>query len=178
MTPYDWIIVFFGVGLIVLFTVERMLRALLGLAIFWAATLLSAIGYEYVTFLLQAVVGRNVVLARGIVFDTLLLLAFLVGYIIIRVAFPVTKLPKLGILDNLMGFLLGCSIAILFLALLVNSLGVMVVEYWESNPDGWAMLRYQYLSSGLRPYTSPILKGYSMLFTIFFRGLPPVLVPQ
>lgn len=178
MTAYDWIIVFFGIGLVLLFTFERMLRALLGLVILWAATLMSALSYERVAYLLQAVTGPNRVLARGIFFDVLLVLVFLVGYIVIRLAFPVTKLPKLGVLDSLMGFLLGCVIAAIFVSLLVNSIGAMVVDRWTTDPNGWAMLRYTYLSSGLRPYTAPILTSYSLLFAFFFQRLPPVLIAQ
>jgi uncharacterized membrane protein required for colicin V production len=178
MTAYDWIIIFVGVGLIALFTLEGMLRALFGLVILWAATLMSALAYGEVAYRLQAITGPNRILARGIIFDVLLLLVFVAGYIIVRVAFPVTKLPKLGVLDTVMGFLLGGVVAIIFMSLLVNSIGVMVAEQWTSDPNGWAMLHFHYLSSDLRPYTSPVLSGYSLLFPIFFPGLPPVLIPQ
>jgi uncharacterized membrane protein required for colicin V production len=178
MTAYDWIIVFFGVGLVVLFTFERMLRALFGLGVLWSATLMSSMLYVEVAHRVQAMTGPRRVLARGIIFDVLLLLIFVAGYVIIRLSFPDTRLPKLGFLDTVLGFVLGCVIAVVFMSLLVNSIGVMVVDRWLSDPNGWAMLRYTYLSSGLRPYTSLVLKAYSFLFLIFFRGLPPVLIPQ
>ncbi len=178
MTAYDWLIIFIGVGLIVLFTFEGMLRALFGLVILWSATLMSALAYVEVAYRLQAITGPNRVLARGIVFDILLVLIFVAGYVVVRVTFPVTKLPRLGALDTIMGTLLGCIIAVVFMSLLVNSLGVMVVDHWTSDPNGWAMMRFTYLRSGLRPYTSRVLSGYSLLFPVFFQGLPPVLVPQ
>jgi uncharacterized membrane protein required for colicin V production len=178
MTAYDWLIIFVGVALIVLFTFERMLRALFGLAILWAATLMSAVAYREVAYRLQALTGPNRVLARGVFFAILLILFFAVGHILVRLAFPVTKLPKLGVLDTIMGFVLGCVIAAIFVSLLVNSLGVMVLEQWTSDLNGWALLRYHYLNSGLRPYTGPVLASYSMLFPVFFQTLPPVLIPQ
>jgi uncharacterized membrane protein required for colicin V production len=178
MTAYDWLIIFVGVGLIVFFTFERALRALFGLVVLWAATLLSAVTYREAAYRLQALTGPNRVMWRGILFAIFLVLAFGIGHIVVRLAFPVTKLPKLGALDHVIGFLLGCLIAVIFMSLLVNSIGAMVVEHWISDPNGWVALRTSFLNSGLRPYTSPVLAGYSTLFPMFFQGMPPVLIPQ
>lgn len=178
MTPYDWLLIFVGFGLIVLFTFERMVRALFSLVALWSATLLAAVLYREVTFRVQVIAGRNPILARGIVFDILLVVFLVAGYVVIRLAFPVTKLPRLGILDNVMGLALGVLIAVIFVSLLVNSMGVMVIDRWEVNEEGWAALRTATLRSQLRPYTSQVLAAYSWAFVPFFRGLPPVLIPQ
>ncbi len=178
MTAYDWLLIFLAGGLVVLFTYVRMVRALLTLFILWLSTFLSALLYREVVFRMQAVTGRNPVLARGVVFDILLILFLVVGYVLVSVSFPVTRLPKLGIFDNLMGLVLGAMVAVVLVALLVNSMGVMVVERWEGNESGWANLRTSYLRSGLRPLTSPIVAAYARLFVPFFGGMPPVLYPQ
>lgn len=178
MTQYDWLLIFLG-GLIVVFlTIQRMAQALFALGITWAATLMSAVLYREAAYRIQAIAGDNPTQVRGIMFDVLLVIFVIVGYILIKLSFPVTKLPKLGILDNLMGLVLGVIVAILLVALLTNSMGVMVMDRWETNEDGWAQFRTTYLRSGLRPITSPFLAAYSWLFTPFFRTLPPVLVPQ
>lgn len=178
MTPYDWLFVFAGAAVIALFTFARLVRALLGLVELWMAALLSGLLYQELAFRLQALTGRNPVLGRGLVFDILLLLFFAAGYVSTRVAFPVTKLPALGILDNLLGLLLGAMIAILLVALLVNSLGIMTSERWPTNPTGWGRLRAVYVTSRLRQLTAPILRVYGWSFVPFFRGLPPALAPQ
>jgi hypothetical protein len=178
MTSYDWLLVFVGAGVIVLCVFDRLVRSLFTLVALWAGTLLSAAVYSDVVFRLKAVTGSNPILSRGLVFDILLVLFVIVSYVLVRVAFPVTKLPKIGILDHLMGLVIGVVVACILVALIVNSMGVMVQERWETNEDGWAKLRASYLGSGLRPYTSQILAGYSWAFVPFFRGLPAVLVPQ
>jgi hypothetical protein len=139
---------------------------------------MSAVIYRQAAYRVQALAGDNPVLVRGIMFDLLLVIFVVVGYILIKASFPVTNLPKLGILDNVMGLVLGAIVAIILIALINNSMGVMVIDRWETNDDGWANLRMTYLRSGLRPITSPFLSAYSWLFYPFFRELPPVLIPQ
>ena len=178
MTSYDWLLIFLGAGLIVIFTFEGLVRALFALFSVWSATLAGAVLYREATFRLQAVTGPNTTLNHGILFDILLIIVLVVGYIAIRLAFPVTKLPKIGILDHLMGMLLGAMVAILLISLLVNSMGVMVMERWVTDDESWQSLRTAYLGSGLRPFTSQVLGIYGWAFVPFFRGLPPVLLPQ
>jgi uncharacterized membrane protein required for colicin V production len=178
MTAYDWLLIFLGVGLVVMFTFERLVRALFALIIVWAATLAAAALYRQVAFRIQAATGPNPTLNRGLVFDALLAMIVVAGYVVIRLAFPVTKLPKIGILDHLMGLLLGAIVAILVVSLLVNSMGVMVMERWSTDAAAWQSLRLAYQGSGLRPFTSQVLAIYAWAFVPFFSGLPPVLLPQ
>jgi uncharacterized membrane protein required for colicin V production len=178
MTQYDWLLVFLGVGMVIFFTYQRMARALFALALAWMATLGAAALYPEAAYRIQAVASENPTLIRGLMFDGLLLIFFVVGYILLKIAFPVTKIPKLGILDYLMGLLLGIVITVILVTLLLNSMGVMVREQWETNPQGWSSLRTTYGRSQLRPYTSQVLAAYQWFFYPFFSGLPPVLVPQ
>lgn len=178
MTPYDWLLIFLGGGLLVLFAVDGLLRGLFSAVVLWSATLVSAAVYGEVAFRVQAIGGSNPVLTRGVVFDILFVIFLIAGYLLIRLAFPITKLPSLGILDNLMGLLLGVVLAAVLISLLVNSMGVMTLERWPVNEEGWTALRTAYVRSGLRPVTTRVVAVYSWLFVPFFRGLPPVLVPQ
>ena len=178
VTPYDWLFVFVGVAVVVLFTFSRLVRALLGLVELWMATLLSGLLYQALAFRLQALTGRNPVLGRGLMFDILLLVFLVAGYISTRIAFPVTKLPALGVLDNLLALLVGVVIAVLLLALLVNSLGVMTSERWSANPTGWGRLRAVFVTSRIRQWTAPMLRLYAWSFVPFFQGIPPALVPE
>lgn len=178
MTQYDWLLIFLGIGIVVFFTFQRMVRGLFSLAVLWSVTLASAVLYREAAFRVQAVAGKNPSLVQGVMFDLLLVVFFVGGYVILKLAFPVTKLPKLGVLDNLMGMLLGAIVAAVLIALLVNSMGVMIGERWETNPQGWGTLRASYYGSGLRGYTTPVLSVYSWAFYPFFGRIPPILVPQ
>ncbi|MBN1249206.1 MAG: CvpA family protein [Anaerolineae bacterium] len=178
LTSIDWLLIFLGVGIVILMTFSRLVRAVFALVALWAATLLSAVLYQEVAFRLQALSGDNPVLFRGIIFDILLLVFFVTGFILTRIAFPVTKLPKIGFLDNLGGLILGIVIAAILISLLNNSFGVMVNETWDNNQTGWVRLRTWYFASQLRPYTVSVLSAYRWLFAPFFRGLPPALYPQ
>ncbi len=178
MTAYDWLLIFLGIGLVVLFTFDRTVRTLFTLIALWIATLASAVAYRPAAFRLQAITGPNVQLARGVVFDVLLVIFLVVFYILTRIAFPVTKLPKLGLLDYLLGLLIGVVVAVILVSLLVNSMGVMVRERWVTNEQGWANLSAAFQNSGLRPYTTRVLASYDWVFVPFFNGLPPVLYPQ
>lgn len=175
MTSIDWLLIFLGVGVVVFLAVAGLMRALFTAIALWAVTLLSAATYTDVAFRVQAIGGANLSLFRGIVFDTMLMILLVVGYILLYIAFPDTKLPKLGFLDNLLGMVVGVVIAVVLVSLLQNSMGAMVAERWVTNETGWASLRAQYLGSGLRPYTSSVVGAYGWLFALFFRGLPPVL---
>ena len=178
MTSYDWLLIFLGAGLVVVFAFQGVVRALFSLFALWSATLASGALYQEAAFRLQAITGPNVTLGRGVVFDALLVIFLVAGYVLTRVAFPITKLPKLSILDNLLGLLVGVVIGVLFVSLLLNSMGVMVIERWITNDQGWANLRAAFLGSGIRPTTSQALSIYSWAFVPFFPGLPPVLLPQ
>lgn len=178
MTAYDWLLIFFGAGLAIFFIFQGLVRALFSFFALWSATLLAAVLYQETTFRLQAITGPNVSLARGLVFDGLLLIFLIAGYVLTRLAFPVTKLPKLGFLDNVLGLIVGAVIALLLVSLLLNSMGVMVMERWVTNDRGWATLRASFVGSGIRGITSQALAIYSWGFVPFFKGLPPVLLPR
>lgn len=178
MTSIDWLLIFLGVGLVILFAVAGLVRTLFTAAALWAVTLLSAATYTDVAFRLQAIGGENLSLFRSTVFDTMLVILLVVGTVLVRIAFPDTKLPQLGFLDNLLGMVVGIVIAVVFVSLLQNSIGAMVAERWVTNETGWASLRAQFLGSGLRPYASAVMRAYGWLFAPFLRGLPPVLFPQ
>ena len=106
----------------------------------------------------------------------LFVLFFVIGYIAIRAAFPVTKLPKLGILDYLMGFLLSLIIAAVIVTLLHNAIGVMVSARWVDQA-AWVRMRNEFYTSPLTPFSRAVLSLYRWLFAPFLRPLPLALTP-
>lgn len=176
MGPLDLLIIFVAMGVVAFLTYQRMARALFSLAVTWAATMLSALLYEEAAFRLKAVTGPNRSLAEGAFFMGLFVLFFVIGYIAIRAAFPVTKLPKLGILDYLMGFLLSLIIAAVIVTLLHNAIGVMVSARWVDQA-AWVRMRNEFYTSPLTPFSRAVLSLYRWLFAPFLRPLPLALTP-
>ncbi|MDF1515043.1 MAG: hypothetical protein P1S60_14625 [Anaerolineae bacterium] len=93
MTEYDWLLIFFGVGLVVLLTIQGLARALFSLILVWITAFSSALIYREAAFRVQAIAGNNVPLVEGIMFDILLLVFFIAGSVLLKIAFPVTKMP-------------------------------------------------------------------------------------
>ena len=177
MGPIDLLIIFVAVGVVAFLTYQRMARALFSLAVLWAATMFSALLYKEAAYRIKAVAGPNTSATEGAMFIGLFVLFFVVGYVLIHVSFPVTRLPKIGFLDYVMGFLLAIIIAAVMVALFENAVGVMVSERW-TNSNSWASLWNDFINSPLRPFSHTLLGVYRWLFAPFLRPLPPVLMPQ
>ena len=178
MTEYDWLLIFFGAGLVVFLAFQGLARALFSLVLVWIATFASALLYREAAFRVQAIAGNNVTLVEGIMFDLLLVIFFVAGFILLKIAFPVTKLPNLGALDYIVAFLVAIIVAVLLVTVIANSIGVMVSAQWEDNAQGWTVTQWRFSRSGLRPYTQRIMSAYGWVFVPFFPGLPPVLIAQ
>jgi hypothetical protein len=176
MGPLDLLIIFVGIGLVVFLAYQKMARALFALGVLWAATMLSGLLYEEAAFRVKAVAGPNTSLTEGIMFVVLLVIFFAVGYILMVLSFPETRLPKIGFLDGLMGLLLGVIVAGIMVTLLHNAIGVMVSERW-SDASAWSSMRNDFMTSPLRLFTRGLLSLYRWLFVPFFRTLPPALTP-
>ena len=161
MTPFDFLLIIFGVGIVVFGAFQRMLRMLFMLAVVWLAT--------------YGVTNPQLVLG---VFLVLFMLLTIAGYAVSRLAFPITKLPKIGFLDVLMGGLIGAAVAALVLSLVFNTLGFMVNERWEVQTQTWYSLRSQFLGARLLPYIRQVMNYYAWTFTFFYREFPAVLVPR
>lgn len=176
MGPIDLLVILMALGVVAFLTYQRMARALFTLGVLWAATLLSALLYEEAAFRIKALTGPNRSLTEGMMFMGLFVLFFVLGYILIKVSFPVTKLPKLGILDYVMGFLLSLIVAVVIVALLHNAVGVMVSQRWTDH-TAWVRMRNNFYTSPLQPLSRLVLNIYQVLFTPFLRPLPPALTP-
>jgi uncharacterized membrane protein required for colicin V production len=178
MTPFDFLLIIFGAGIVIFGAFQRMLRMLFMLVIVWLATFIGVLTYEIVTVPVQALAPNNPMAVKGMVFLVLFLLLTIAGYVISRLAFPVTKLPRIGFLDVVMGGLVGVIVAALIVSLLFNTLGYMVSERWETQTMTWVSLRSQYLQARLLSYTRQVMTLYDFAFAPFFRGIPPILVPR
>lgn len=177
MGPIDMLLVFAGIGVVFFLTYQRMARALFSLGVLWAATMMSGLLYEEAAYRVKAVAGNNPSLTEGLMFALLLVIFFVVGTILVHLSFPETRLPKIGFLDVMMGFLLGVVVAAILTALLQNAMGVMVRERW-TNAASWNTWHGYFARSPLRPLSRVLLGLWRQLLAPFFRTLPPALTPQ
>jgi hypothetical protein len=178
MTPFDYLLIIFGAGIVVFGAFQRMLRMLFMLVVVWIATFAGVLSYEFVTVPVQALATNNPTAVKGVVFIVLFFLFTIAGYVISRLAFPVTTLPRIGFLDVVMGGLVGVIVASIVVSLIFNSLGFIVSERWETNTEMWNSLRWQFLGARLLAFTREIMTYYSFAFAPFFREMPPILVPR
>jgi len=176
MTALDVLVILLGVVLVALFAWQRMVRALFFLAIIWTGTLVAGLLYQEAAFRTQVVTGSNVTLSEGLFFLGLFGLTLIVGYFLVRAAFPDTRLPRLGFLDPLMGAVIGCIIAVLVAAVLINGWGVMVSGAWQDSA-AWSRWAAPFAASVLRPLTREVIAVYRVLFLPFFSEMPPALYP-
>ena len=177
MKPIDMLLILVGIVIVVFLAYQRMVRALFALGALWAATMMSGLLYEEAAYRIKAVAGNNPSLTEGLMFAGLLVIIFVVGYILICISFPETRLPKIGFLDVMMGFFLGIIVAAIFVALLQNAMGVMIRERWTDSAS-WRVWRSFFVGSSLRPFSRSLLSLWRQLFIPFFRTLPSALTPQ
>jgi uncharacterized membrane protein required for colicin V production len=176
MGPLDLLILLMALGVVAFLTYQRMARALFSLAVLWGATMLSGFLYEEAAYRIKAISGPNRSLVEGAMFMGLFTLFFVICYVIIHVSFPVTNLPKIGFLDNVMGFLLGLIVAAVIVAVLHNAIGVMVKERWVDQ-IAWVRMRNSFYASPLQPFSRTVMNIYGRLFAPFMRPLPSALRP-
>jgi CDP-diglyceride synthetase len=98
---------------------------------------------------------------------------FIGAYFIGKTLFRETALPKLQVLDNILGAIVGIVLALVIMALIYNTWGVAVSVRWQ-NVQTWNSMRMAYYGSFLRPYLREILVTSRPLFLMFqFTEYPP-----
>ena len=167
---------------------RRIVRGVITFAILYLATVFAATIYEeaapYVKVLTEALTlvwetVKSILLQRGmpnltpstggpvtrsvlsLSFALLTLIIWVVLELITRASFPTTRLPKLGILDNLGGILIHLAVGLLVASLLFNTLG-------------YGSLRWIHNQALLRPRFNQILQLYYTIQAFWFSSPPPI----
>jgi hypothetical protein len=187
MTILDILLIVVGLAILVLSAVKGLLRTLMMIFGFY----LTTFGAGFLT--LSTDIIQNLMsgaaevfgaaspqlhLSQTVVFVVIGVLLFVILYFVSEVAFEDTTLTKLGYLDNAFGLLAGGVLAILVMAILYNTWGVIVSQQW--NPPGtWQAMHTAYISSRFRPLLHQVLRVYAqLLFQFRFTGYPPFFIPQ
>ena len=187
MTILDGLLIFLGLLVIILCTMDGLLRSVVTLVSFYLiitaiglVTLATDVLYGIARALAEVVGGRvpSMVMTQTIIFVVFTIPLFVGAYFIGKVVFRDTTLPKLQVLDNIFGAIVGIVLAMLMMAVIYNTWGFAVSVRWH-NAQTWYNMRMAYTGSLLRPYLREILVTYRPVFFLFrFTAYPPFFLLQ
>jgi uncharacterized membrane protein required for colicin V production len=187
MTILDGLLILLGLLVIILCTMDGLLRSVVTLVSFYLIT--TAIGLitlatnmlHGVARALTELVGGGVpsmVMTQTVIFVLFTIPLFVGAYFIGKAVFRDTTLPKLQVLDNILGAIVGIVLAMLIMAVIYNTWGYAVSVRWH-NAQAWYTMRMAYTGSFLRPYMREILLTYRPLYFVFsIMEYPPFFMLQ
>ncbi|HQE91469.1 MAG TPA: hypothetical protein PLH19_01035 [Anaerolineae bacterium] len=188
MTILDGLLILIGAAIIILCTLEGLVRTLTLLVGFYLATTIAGMVtlatdalHDITVTLIRATGGSgvpNMTLTETVVFVGLAIPLFVGTYFLSKITFPETMLPKLHVLDNILGLFAGIVLALLVAAVFYNTWGVAVSVHWNNAPL-WYRMHYAYFGAFLRPYLQQVLAYYRpTLFLFNLLHYPPFFLPQ
>lgn len=186
MTILDGLLILIGVIVIILCAMDGLLRALVMLVSFYLIitatgmlTLATDMLHSIARSLVDVVGGRvpSVVMTQTIIFAVLTVPLFIGSYFIGKMLFRDTTLPKLQVLDNIFGAIIGIVLALLIMAVIYNTWGVAVSVRWH-NAQAWYNMWSAYSGSLLRPYMRETLISYRPILLFRFVEYPPFFILQ
>ena len=188
MTVLDGLLILLGAVIIILCTMDGLLRALMMLLAFYLATTIAGMitlatdTLQNIAVALSRVTGGsgvpNMAITETIAFASFAVPLFVGAYFLSKMAFPETTLPKLHALDNILGLFAGVVLALLIAAVIYNTWGVAVSVRWN-NSQAWYRMQVAYAGAFLRPYLHQVLAYYRpTLFLFDLLHYPPFFLPQ
>jgi hypothetical protein len=183
----DVFLLLVAVGVIALAAAEGVVRAFFLLLSFYMLCVvigMMILGFDIVTTLTDTIVGSmgsgaiNRTLYQSTIFLGLLIPLTILAYVLSHITFKETQLTKLKWGDNVLGTFVGALTAILVMAILCNTWGVVVSKRWQPQQT-WRTMWIEYQTSILRPWLNRVLVTYrSFVFPFEVRAYPVFFVPQ
>lgn len=183
----DIFLLLVAVGVIALASSEGVVRAFMLLLCFYMLCVvigLMILGFDIVTSLTDVIIGSisqgavNRKLYQSTIFLGLLIPFTTLAYVLTHITFKDTQLTKLKWGDNILGTFVGGLAAILIMAILCNTWGVIVSERWRPQRT-WQKMWYEYQTSFLRPWLNRVLVTYrGFVFPFEVRAYPVFFIPQ
>jgi uncharacterized membrane protein required for colicin V production len=168
----DALLVTLGLIMLGLCIYRRFIGSLLLLAGAYVGLLIALISYEEVAYRMDAI-GEGALWFEGLVFIVIYLLALIVFFIVSRVAFEDTSIPRLKFFDSLLGALVGVVVGAITMVVVYRGIGYMVSGPWSAQQTPGLVNLYQ--SSNLGGW---LWLGYLRLrlaYSFFYsQGFPPV----
>lgn len=156
--------------------VRKTVRQVFSLGICYLATIAAGVLYPYGAIFLTAIGGRTPTLTQFIVFWILFIAATVALEIALTKGFPDTSIPSIGVLDNLLGLVLGGIWGVLVASLLLATMAYAPQGTWGT---ALAPMRVSLaaLSSeaALRPLLAQALNLYLRAHILWFPAPPPIL---
>ncbi len=151
---------------------RRFIGSLLLLAGAYLSLLLALVSYETVAYRLQAI-GEGALWFEALMFILIYLVSFFVFFIISKVTFEDTSMPKIKFLDPLLGALVGVVIAAATMVVVYRGLGYILSSQLAAERS--PVLFQLYYTSDLGGWLYRIYRWLSPLYVFFFpRGFPSV----
>ncbi|MBN1248064.1 MAG: CvpA family protein [Anaerolineae bacterium] len=187
MMLLDILLVLLIVVIIALTAMEGLVRSAFMLFSFYLLTILVGMliaGLNLAQALADAVISSlgtgptTPSFYQGIMFIGVLIVAWIITVVMIRMGLRDTSIQMLGWGDNVLGTLLGFVLALALAAVVCNSWGVIVADRWQ--PDRiWLPMRVAFESSAVRPFMMRVLLVYRRaLFPFAGTGYPVFFIPQ
>jgi len=183
----DVLLMLIIVGLVAICTSEGLIRSATILLAFYILCIL--VGMLVVALNLAQLLGdvvisslgdgpRTPVFYQGLIFVLVLMPAWLIVAVIIRMSLEDASIKILSWGDNVLGTLVGVVLGLVVAAVICNSWGVLVAQRWQ--PDRvWIPMRVAFESSVLKPYMMNVLLAYRRaLFPFAGPGYPIFFIPQ
>lgn len=157
--------------------VRKTVRQAFSLGICYLATLVAGILYPHGALFLSAIGGKTPTLTQFIVFWILFIATTVALEVALKKGFPDTSIPSLGILDNLLGLVLGGIWGVLIAGLLLATMAYAPLETWGTALSpvraAFAALSGE---AATRPLLTRVLRLYLRAHTLWFPAPPPILV--
>jgi hypothetical protein len=183
----DVFLLLVAVGVIALAAAEGVVRAFFLLLSFYMLCVvigMMILGFDIVSNLTDAIIGSisqgavNRKLYQSTIFLGLLIPLTVLAYALSHITFKETQLTKLQWGDNVLGTFVGALTAILIMAILCNTWGVLVSERWQPQRT-WRTMWIEYQTSILRPWLNRVLVTYrGFVFPFEVRAYPVFFIPQ
>jgi|GEM_PF-851837 len=175
MTALDGLLILVGLIVIIVCAMDGVLRALVMLVSFYLISTATGL-VTLATDVLHGIAGSiasvtgssvpNIVVTQTFVFVVLTAPLFIGAYFIGKVIIEDTTLPKLQVLDNILGAIIGIVLALLIMALIYNTWGAAVSVRWN-NVQAWNSMWMAYANSWLRPHLREILVTSRPIYIVF-----------
>jgi hypothetical protein len=183
MTILDGFLILIGITIVLLCAMEGLLRSFILLLSFYfivsgagAMTLATNAFRNAIVAISRAGGGTgvpNLTIAKTIAFAGVAFPLFILAYILSRMVFPETELPKLKVFDNILGLLVGVILALIVMGVIYGTWGTAVSVQW-GNRQAWNTMKVAHVYARLRPMMQQVLAYFRPILLLFrFTQYPP-----
>ncbi len=171
----DILLIIVFAGICIYGATQGVLRQVMSLGVIYVATMVAGLGYPYAATFVTAIGGSVPTLSQMIMFWVLFTATVAALEMLLRKGFPDVRFPKLGWIDNALGFLPSLLSALIVVTLILTSLGYSTLYTWKFLDVLRVMTAQGYDHSFLRQYLSQFLQLYMIAHTPWFPTVPPLL---